>query len=332
MTQLNIDLEGPITLGDNAFELASEFLPQGDRLFTLISRYDDILALVAQRPGYRAGSTLKLILPFLLAFGMDRRAMEDLAKRNARFVPGAAEVVREIGKLMPVFIVSTSYEPYVQAVASSLGLPGEALYSTGVDLGRYRLDEAERKKVQELYAEVLALPPIEVPEGVSVLTDLPPETARAVVRLDRIFQEVSILRVGRVLREVEPRGGVGKAEAVLDSLKLTGGGLEDVIYIGDSITDVEALKLVRAHGGLAVAFNGNRYAIEAAELACISSNARPLGRIAEIFHGEGREGVLKLAGEGRLEGVTPISLPDEALIAASERMRIAMRGTAGALG
>lgn len=329
MSQLDTDLEGPITLNDNAFELASAFLPEGARAFTLLSRYDDILAEIVKRPGYRAGSTLILILPFLLAFGLDQRTLENFSKRDVKFVPDAVEVIGKIQEIMPVFIISTSYGPYVQTVAELLGLPAGACYATAVDLGRYRLNDAERRRVRGLYSELLALPLPEVPR---LPTDLPPETAGAVARLDQVFHEIAALEVGQVLREVEPRGGAGKAEAVHDSLEQAGGGLEAVIYIGDSITDVAALRLVREGGGLAVAFNGNRYAIEAAEIACVSMSARPLRRIAEAFHRRGREGVLKLAREGGLEGMTIVKEGDETLIAASERMREKLRGAAGGLG
>ena len=65
-----IDCEGPLTKNDNALELSSHFILGGERLFTQLSRYDDILADMVKRPGYRAGNTLKLICPFLRAFGV----------------------------------------------------------------------------------------------------------------------------------------------------------------------------------------------------------------------------------------------------------------------
>ena len=64
------DCEGPISKNDNAFELAANFIPNGDKLFTNISKYDDVLADVLNKPGYTAGSTLKLILPFFKAYGV----------------------------------------------------------------------------------------------------------------------------------------------------------------------------------------------------------------------------------------------------------------------
>jgi predicted HAD superfamily phosphohydrolase len=58
MPQLNLDCEGPLTLNDNAFELCEAFIPEGDKLFTLVSKYDDYLADIEKRPGYKAGDTL----------------------------------------------------------------------------------------------------------------------------------------------------------------------------------------------------------------------------------------------------------------------------------
>ncbi len=66
------DCEGPISKNDNAFELAAHFIPEGEKLFTNISKYDDVLADVLQKPGYTAGSTLKLILPFFKAYQSKR--------------------------------------------------------------------------------------------------------------------------------------------------------------------------------------------------------------------------------------------------------------------
>ncbi|MEM3004719.1 MAG: hypothetical protein QXK96_05430, partial [Candidatus Bathyarchaeia archaeon] len=61
------DCEGPISKNDNAFELTEKLIPEGARLFRLISRYDDVQADIVHRRGYRPGDTLKLILPFFKA-------------------------------------------------------------------------------------------------------------------------------------------------------------------------------------------------------------------------------------------------------------------------
>ncbi len=71
------DCEGPISKNDNAFEATAHFVPNGDRLFALISKYDDVLADVVKKPGYNAGDTLKLILPFLKAYGVTDKGLRE---------------------------------------------------------------------------------------------------------------------------------------------------------------------------------------------------------------------------------------------------------------
>ncbi|MEM2092728.1 MAG: energy-converting hydrogenase A, subunit R, partial [Candidatus Bathyarchaeia archaeon] len=83
------DCEGPISKNDNAFELASHYIPRGDRFFTVVSRYDDVLADVLKRKGYKAGDTLKLILPFLKAHGATNSEMESFSARTLVLIPHA---------------------------------------------------------------------------------------------------------------------------------------------------------------------------------------------------------------------------------------------------
>jgi energy-converting hydrogenase A subunit R len=58
------DLEGPLSPQDNAYELMKLF-PNGDKIFEVISRYDDLLTL-EEREDYEPGDTLALIVPFLI--------------------------------------------------------------------------------------------------------------------------------------------------------------------------------------------------------------------------------------------------------------------------
>jgi energy-converting hydrogenase A subunit R len=66
------------------------------------------------------------------------------------------------------------------------------------------------------------------------------------------------------------------------------------MYIGDSITDVESLKLVKESGGLAVSFNGNSYAVKNADVAIVSENNLVTAVIADIFYRLGKEETLKV--------------------------------------
>ena len=109
--------------------------------------------------------------------------------------------------------------------------------------------------------------------------------------------------------------------------------MEDVIYVGDSITDVAAFELVRLEGGLSVSFNGNRYAIMSAEYSVVARSASVLGTIAEAFR-EGGKGRMRTGDYGDGAQVFKRGSADPAYVTAlSERTRKEVRGQAiGELG
>jgi energy-converting hydrogenase A subunit R len=330
-TQFVSDLEGPLTLNDNAFELTAHFLPQGAHFFALMSRYDDILADIVKRSGYRAGTTLALIVPFLKAFGLRDRDLHEFSRSSIRLVPGALEALQRIRAQMPAFIISTSYEPYVRAVCEALQFPFENAYCTKISLDAYALSEEERQELLTLYDQIVQRSQIQIPLGVQSVDELSGEDRQTLELLDHIFWErVWGMEIGRVLREVQPIGGPEKARALREISERTGISLAQTIYVGDSITDVEALALVRQAGGLAVAFNGNRYALRAAELGCISSDALILAEIAEAFQASPAR--LRLdrtaspANGRRRRTVQTKSGIDDAFIHQSEQMRRRLRG------
>jgi len=290
------DCEGPISKNDNAFELTSHYVPEGSRFFTLISRYDDVLADVVKRPGYKAGDTLKLILPFLKAYGVTNQAITEYSSKNILLVPGAKEMLQYVRSLMPSFIVSTSYEQYMHALCDLVGVPFENVSCTRLDLDKYELNQEEAAQLKKLREEMVKMPLPEIPKDAKSLDDFPKALQKTVKRLDEIFwQELSNMNVGKILREVEPVGGEEKAHAVQDIVARLRSGLNQVMYVGDSITDVSVFRLVREGGGLTVSFNGNAYAVREAEIAVLSEDAAVTAILADGFNKLGRRFVMELA-------------------------------------
>jgi energy-converting hydrogenase A subunit R len=66
------------------------------------------------------------------------------------------------------------------------------------------------------------------------------------------------------------------------------------MYVGDSITDVQAYQIVRENGGLTISFNGNEYAIREAEVAVISENTIVTSVLADVFNRYDKDTVIKL--------------------------------------
>jgi energy-converting hydrogenase A subunit R len=351
--QFITDCEGPISKNDNALELAANFLPEGEKFFIQLSRYDDFLALTG-REGYKAGDTLRLILPFLKAYGVTDKKIVEYSRKNILLMPGAKETLRFVQKRMASFIVSTSYQPYVQALCEAIDFPPQNVYCTQLSIDKYNISPQEVEKIKKFCQDILNYRLIEI----SDIDNLSSQTEEVIERLDEIFwKEIITMEAGKMLQEVNPIGGREKVNAVKDSLRRCNNSPGDAMYIGDSITDVEALSFIKENGGLSVSFNGNRYAIEKAEVVCISENTIPISVLADAFSRRGKEGVKELLENWRY-GVLKCGLVDkelaerifslypdklpvleavrgnnrQRLICESERFRKRVRGEAGSLG
>jgi energy-converting hydrogenase A subunit R len=306
------DCEGPISKNDNAFELTAHYVPDGEQLFTVISRYDDVLADVVKKPGYKAGDTLKLILPFLKAYGVTDRKMRNFSAKTLLLISNVKESLAFIRKVAHTFIVSTSYEHYIRALCQAINFPFKNVYCTKVKIDKYSLSQKERNRLRELAAEIANMPVIEIPKGASSIQNFPKQHQRVIRRLDEIFwEEIAKMEIGKVFNEVNPVGGREKAEAVMQIAQKLGVSLSEVVYVGDSITDVEAFKTVRGRGGLTISFNGNEYAIREAEIAIMSEKALVTALLTAVFCKFGKGGVFELVNNWSFERLRELDADTE---------------------
>jgi energy-converting hydrogenase A subunit R len=270
-------------------------VPEGAKLFTQISRYDDVQADIVQRPKYKAGTTLKLIVPFFVAYGATDKKIADFSKQHILLMPGARDALSFAQNVMPSFIVSTSYEHYIQALCRVLGFPPKHTFSTSLKLDAQKLGETAQRRLRDLRQEICKMPLIEIPPRASSLQDLLKKDQATIERLDEIFwDEFGQLGLCESLERVDPVGGIEKAHAVETITEGLNISKDGVIFVGDSITDVECLRLVRQSGGAALSFNGNAFAVREAEIALLSPNALILAPFAQIFNQDGKTGLMDL--------------------------------------
>jgi len=351
------DCEGPLTRNDNAQEIATAFLPHGAELFARLSRYDDLLADVLHRPGYNAGDTLRLLPPFLVAFGVSDEQVMELSAGNVLMVPGAAELLVELQTLLPCFIISTSYTPYIRALCDVVGFPFEHCRCTTLSLDAWQLPDAEKVRLRAWAARIVERPVIDIPDDAASIDALTAQDRETVTELDRLFwtemagsgphpetemddQDAgpeaepaprpivsrqpeagpclpvagpesaggslpvaggppesagSLPVAGELLATVRPVGGGMKLGALQEIIAGQGVGADQVMYVGDSITDAPPLAAVRAWGGVAVSFNGNGYALAAAEIAAAGSSVAPVLELARAFAVGGPQAARHLA-------------------------------------
>jgi energy-converting hydrogenase A subunit R len=292
------DCEGPISKNDNAYELTSCYIPEGSKFYTLISKYDDVLADVLKRKRYRAGDTLKLILPFLKAYDVTDQKMIDFSAKDILLVAGAKDTMHFVQKAMPSFIVSTSYEHYLSALCTAADFPVENTYSTKVNLDKYPIKPEEKETLKHIAKEITKMPIITIPKNAESLDDFSLKDQATIKRLDEIFwSQIPRMQLGKILDEVNPVGGRQKAVAVKEIVAKCGCDVDCVLYVGDSITDVECFQLVKRGGGLTVSFNGNEYAVREAQIAVMSENTVVTSILADVFSRRGKDSVLQLAKE-----------------------------------
>ena len=259
------DCEGPLTLNDNAFELADNFIENGGDLFKILSLYDDYLVDVVKKPDYKAGNTLKLILPFFVVENLKNEDLIDFSRNNIYSVNDSKFLLEYLKETMNTYIVSTSYGQYIEAVSNYMEVPFENTFYTNVNVDELELTDDEIEKINEYKNSIL-----ENPDDYDLFDEI-------------FFSEISEMGIYDKIREIEVVGGQGKKLAIDEIIERDAINTNEILYIGDSITDVEPLDFARKNNGISISFNGNEYPLKVAEIAIVSPSAIATAVIADIY-------------------------------------------------
>lgn len=259
------DCEGPLTLNDNAYELAENFIENGGELFKILSLYDDYLVDIVKKDNYKAGNTLKLILPFFTAENLTNDVFVDFSRNHIYAVNDSKFLLNYLKEAMNTYIVSTSYGQYIEAVSNYMELPFENTFYTKVDIDNLTLTEEEIEKITEFKELIL-----KNPEDYELFDNI-------------FFNEIQKMSIYENIKNIEVVGGQGKKLAIDEIIKRDSINANEIFYIGDSITDVEPLDFARKNNGISVSFNGNEYPLKVAEIAIVSPSAVTTAVIADIY-------------------------------------------------
>ena len=285
MNFICFDLEGPLSPQDNAYELMKLF-PNGDKIFEVISRYDDLLALEG-REGYEPGDTLALIVPFLVLHNISEKDIAALATK-ASLTDGAAELVSWFqSRSWKVFCISTSYEQYAIHITHKLGIYAHNIACTPFPLDKFRatLHKEDSSLLQQTEQDILAMSPVDDDDKIKQ-------------RLDYFFWEkLPSTDLGMAMKKVKPVGGRRKVAALSKFADTYDQPLSKWVVIGDSITDFRMLQMVEEAGGLAIAFNANEYALPYATMSLASTSINDLMEVSEAWQKGGRKGAEKKVKE-----------------------------------
>ena len=279
MNFICFDLEGPLSPQDNAYELMKLF-PNGDRIFEVISRYDDLLTL-ERREDYEPGDTLALIVPFLVCHNISESDITALAGK-ASLTDGAEKLISSLQtKGWKVFCISTSYEQYAMHISHKLGIYAHNIASTRFPIEEMRqtLCKEDSALLQRIEREILTMSPVG-------------DDARIKQSLDHFFwEELPATSIGRLIQEVKPVGGQRKVIALNRFADKYDQPLSDWVVVGDSITDFKMLWAVEEAGGVSIAFNANEFALPYATMGLASAMLSDLTEVLEAWQKGGRSRV-----------------------------------------
>jgi len=307
-----------------------KLFPNGDKIFEVISRYDDLLTL-EEREDYEPGDTLALITPFLVLHDISENDITTLAIK-ASLTDGVAELVSRLqSKSWKVFCISTSYEQYAIHITQKLGIYAHNVAGTPFPLDRFRatLRKEDSSLLQQTEQDILTMSPVDDDDKIKQ-------------RLDYFFWEkLPTTDLGMAIKEVKPVGGRRKVVALNKFADTYEQPLSKWVVIGDSITDFRMLQAVEAAGGLAIAFNANEYALPHATMSLASTSISDLMDVSEAWQKGGRRGAEKIVKEKEKIGGTGDrgyfhwlsgSKDIGEVIAAHKRIRRLVRQEAGKLG
>jgi len=276
------DLEGPLSPQDNAYELMKLF-PNGDRIFEVISRYDDLLTL-EEREDYEPGDTLALIVPFLVLHNVSEQDITNLATK-ASLTGGADKLISWLQSSgWKVFCISTSYEQYAFHITQKLGIYAHNVACTPFPLDKFRvtLCQEDSELLRQAEEDILTMRPIA-------------DDDRIKQSLDQFFwQKLPTTNLGMVIKQVKPVGGQRKVAALNKFADKYDQPLSKWVVVGDSITDFRMLQAVEKEGGLAIAFNANEYALPYSTMSLASTFVSDLKEVLEFWQGSQRQGVERI--------------------------------------
>lgn len=287
VTALNIvvvDLEGPVSHQDNALAVCQRYVPGGDQLFPLLSRYN-YLRVRAGEEGSEPGDTLRLLLPFLI----EAKVTEDdirAVSAEAGLVSGIREFFGELQDNSCLgWIISTSYVQHAHMIAERVGIPLSRVDSTFLPLDeiRERCGDEATALIRRVRERVVSLRCDAVESGV-----LDGELRQL---LDPFFsEELPLTEFRQAMSDMVVIGGRRKVWALEHALQKCNGRvqLEQALVIGDSITDSRMLQVVEAAGGVAVAWNANQYAIPWATCGVAAVDARATQPLIDAWVQGGR--------------------------------------------
>ena len=209
---------------------------------------------------------------------MENLSNEDLvnfSKDHIYAVNDSKFLLNYLKNAMNTYIVSTSYGQYIEAVSNYMEVPFKNTFYTKVNLDNLTLTDEETEKIKEFKDLIL-----ENPNDYELFDSI-------------FFSQITNMGIYENIKDIDVVGGQGKKLAIDEIIGRDNINTNEILYIGDSITDVEPLEFARNNNGISISFNGNEYPLKVAEIAIVSPSAITTAVIANIYSKNDKNNVLK---------------------------------------
>lgn len=281
-----------LSRNDYARNLCARFIRNGDRFFDIVSRYDDLNTYALNRDEEKNMGAMKMIVPFLKAYGITDHGAYSFACEDLDVVPGAKETMSYLNGLLPSFIITGSFEHHIMSLCDRIEFPMDNTNYTKVEFDQFELDRQEARTLREFAGRISSL---RLPKTLYTLTEakyLDIDDAKIVTELDDIFVDTfPKMDLYKALKEIQSVSTNEKAYALLEIRRRTEIEFNSTVYVGSGLNDNQALDLVRDSDGLALSYNGSEYAVRASNVAVLSNNSIVIAVLAAEFYNEGIQAV-----------------------------------------
>ena len=313
--QLIMSCDGIISSNDYARDLCARSIRNGARFFDVISRYEDLTTYALEREEGKSRQTMKMIVPFLKAFGMTDHFAYEFAKETFNPMPGAGNTLAYLRRLLPTFIATGSFEHHVMAMCDALDFPIENVTCTRAEFDSVENDRMEDRKLREIANRISSL---RLPKTMYTVTEsdfLDEDDAKMVTELDDIFDnEVPKMEAWKAYKDLLAIGSNEKAYALLEIRRKTEIEFNSTAYIGSGINDFQALDLIRDSEGLAISYNGSEYAVRGCNIAVMSNDTIVLDVLIGEFYNEGIQAVYDMVDNWNIDYLQDCKCSDRNLM------------------
>lgn len=287
---------GFLTRNNGTRDICKRFIGDGGHFYDILARYDSLCSYVLNREYGRTGNIMKMIAPFLRAYGATDMQVHNTSAEYLELMPKAGYTMRYALDVIPTFITTGLYEHDVMNICEALDIPMGNLTCTDLSLDSQSMPREDARTLREEISKIssLRLPRMEYPLNV------PMELDELDIRLLKVMDDVSdtldsMDSASAIMRSMSSVGSNEKAYTLLEIRRRTSIELDGTVYIGSDTSDYQAMELVNESGGLALSFNGEDFAVRGSNIAVLSNDCTVAAVILQEFYNGGIESVLELA-------------------------------------